>query len=203
MIALKFQNAKQFALEKLKGELSENLVYHSVEHTLDVVKAAKALGEMEGLQNSDMLLLEIAALYHDIGFIESYEDHEDHSIKIAREVLPNFGFSKEEIEIITSAIQATKIPQKPLNRIGEVLADSDLDNLGREDVFVIGQRIHSELSRYGRTLTLIEWYEEQMSFFKTHRYFTKSALKIREAKKQENIRELENFLHNAKLTFNP
>jgi len=200
---LEFQNAKQFALDKLKGELSEDLIYHSVEHTLDVVKAAKVLGEMEGLQNSDMLLLEIAALYHDIGFIESYEDHEDYSIKITREVLPNFGFSKEEIEIITSAIHATKIPQSPLNHIGEVLADSDLDNLGREDVFVIGQRIHSELSRYGRTLTLIEWYEEQMSFFKKHRYFTKSAIKIREAKKQENIRKLENTLQNAKLGFNP
>lgn len=200
---MEFQNAKQFALNKLKGELSEDLIYHSVEHTLDVVKAARIFGKMEGLQNSDMRLLEIAAVYHDIGFIESYENHEDHSIKIAKEVLPNFGFSKEEIGIITSAIHATKIPQTPLNHIGEVLADSDLDNLGREDVFVIGQCIHSELCRYGRTLTLIEWYEEQMSFFKKHRYFTKSALKIREAKKQENIRELENLLHNAKLAFNP
>ena len=195
---MKFQNAKQFALNKLKRELSEDLIYHSYGHTLDVVKAAKVLGKMEGLQNSDMRLLEIAALYHDIGFIESYEDHEEHSIRIASEALTNFGFSKEEIEIITSAIHATKIPQNPLNRIGEILADSDLDNLGREDVFVMGQRIHSEMSRHGRTLTLNEWYEEQMNFFKKHRYFTKSAIKMREAKKQENIRELENLLHNKK-----
>lgn len=200
---MEFKNAKQFALTKLKGELSEDLIYHSVKHTLDVVKAAKVLGEMEGLQNSDMRLLEIAALYHDIGFIESYEDHEDHSIKIAREALPNFGFSREDIEIITSAIHATKTPQNPLNHIGEILADSDLDNLGREDTFIIGQCIHSELCRHGRTLTSIEWLEEQISFFKEHRYFTKSALKIREAKKQENLRELENLLHNAKLASNP
>lgn len=195
---MKFQNAKQFALDKLRRELSENLIYHSVEHTLDVVKAAKVLGEMEGLQSNDMRLLEIAALYHDIGFIESYEDHEDHSIKITREVLPDFGFSKEEIEIITSAINATKIPQTPVTRIGEILADADLDNLGRGDVFVIGQRIHSELTLNGRTLTLVEWYGEQLNFFKKHRYFTKSAIKIRDARKQDNIRELENLLRTAK-----
>ena len=194
-IALNTKAAKQFALDKLDSELDEDLVYHSVEHTLDVVNAARLLGEMEGLVSNDILLLETAALYHDIGFTETYEDHEEHSVKIARKALPEFGYSQNDIEIIAGAINATKIPQKPKNLLEEVLADSDLDYLGREDIFVIGQRLHYEWNRQGRDMSLVEWHETQIRFLQKHRYFTQSALNLREARKQENIRELENLLY--------
>ena len=97
--------------------------------------------------------------------------------------------------IIAGAINATKIPQKPKNLLEEVLADSDLDYLGREDIFVIGQRLHYEWNRQGRDMSLVEWHETQIRFLQKHRYFTQSALNLREARKQENIRELENLLY--------
>ena len=187
--------AKQFALDKLNSELDKDLIYHSVEHTLDVVSAARLLGTMEGLFSRDIALLETAAMYHDIGFTETYEGHEEHSIKIARKALPKFGYSQDHIQIITGAIHATKLPQRPQNLMESVLADSDLDYLGREDMFVIGQRLHYEWSRQGRKMSLVEWHETQIRFLQKHRYFTKSALRLREARKQKNIRELENLLY--------
>ena len=136
-----FEAAKQFVLKKLKEELSKDLIYHSVEHTLDVINAAKRLGEMEGLQDEQICLVKTAALFHDIGFIKVYDGHEEVSMQIAGEVLPDFGYSQEDIEIIINLIRATKIPQKPQNHLEEILADSDLDYIGRDDMFVISNCI--------------------------------------------------------------
>jgi len=190
-----FDAAKQFVLEKLGKELSKDLAYHSVEHTLDVMIAARRLGEMEGLSNKQICLVETAALFHDIGFTETYDGHEDVSIQIAREVLPGFGYSQEDIETIINLIVATEIPQDPQNHLEEILADADLDYIGRDDMFLIGQRLQYEWYRHGIIETLREWHEKQMDFLKKHRYFTKSAHKLRESKKQENIRELEELLN--------
>jgi uncharacterized protein len=192
---LDFDAAKQFVLEKLGKELSKDLTYHSVEHTLDVMIAARRLGEMEGLSNEQIRLVETAALFHDIGFTETYDGHEDVSVQIAREVLPGFGYSQEDIETIISLIVATEIPQNPQNHLEEILADADLDYIGRDDMFLIGQRLQYEWYRHGIIKTLREWHEKQMDFLKKHRYFTKSAHKLREPKKQENIRELEELLN--------
>ena len=190
-----FDAVKQFVLEKLGKELSKDLTYHSVGHTLDVMIAARRLGEMEGLSNEQIRLVETAALFHDIGFTETYDGHEDVSIQIAREVLPGFGYSQEDIETIISLIVATEIPQNPQNHLEEILADADLDYIGRDDMFLIGQRLQYEWYRHGIIKTLREWHEKQMDFLKKHRYFTKSAHKLREPKKQENIRELEELLN--------
>lgn len=190
-----FDAAKQFVLEKLGKELSKDLTYHSVEHTLDVMIAARRLGEMEGLSNKQICIVETAALFHDIGFTETYDGHEDVSIQIAREVLPGFGYSQEDIEAIINLIVATEIPQDPQNHLEEILADADLDYIGRDDMFLIGQRLQYEWYRHGIIETLREWHEKQMDFLKKHRYFTKSAHKLRESKKQENIRELEELLN--------
>ncbi len=194
MINIDFEAAKQFVLKKLKEELSKDLTYHSVGHTLDVIKAAKRLGEMEGLQSDQLCLVKTAALFHDIGFIKIYDGHEEISMQIAGEVLPGFGYLEEDIEIIIDLIRATKIPQNPQNHLEKILADSDLDYLGRDDMFVISQHLEYEWSRHGKIKSLRDWYEKQIAFLKDHHFFTKSANALREAGKQKNIRELEILL---------
>jgi predicted metal-dependent HD superfamily phosphohydrolase len=187
--------AKQFVLEKLGRGLNKDLTYHSIEHTLDVTDAARKLGEMEGLPDRQICLIETAALFHDIGFTKVYDGHEKISVQIARETLPGFGYSQEDIETIAHLIMATEIPQNPQNHMEEILADADLDYIGRDDMFLIGQRLQYEWCLHDKINTLREWHEKQMEFLKKHQYFTKSAQKLREAKKQKNILELEELLN--------
>lgn len=191
---MNFKLAKVFVLEKLRNELSKDLTYHSVEHTLDVMKSSRRLGEMEGLELKQMCLLETAALYHDIGFTDVYDGHEEASVQIAKETLPGFGYSQEDIQTITALIRATEYPQNPQNLLECIMVDSDLDSIGRNDMFTLGQRLQDEWSRFGNTLSSREWYELEIEFLKNHRYFTKSAFQLREAGKQENIQAFEVLL---------
>ncbi len=191
MSAPDFERAKQYALERLERELPETLYYHSVEHTRDdVVPAVARLAEMEGVEGAELLLLLTAAFYHDIGFIEQYNDHESASIRIASEALPHFGYTAEQIETISGMIMATRLPQSPQNLLEEILADGDLDNLGRDDFNERSQALRAELEALGVEQSEQEWHQRQLDFIQSHRYFTEAARRLRDAKKAENVKEL-------------
>ncbi len=186
-----FEGAKKYTLERLSNELSKQLHYHSVEHTLDVLDAVSRLGELEKVNDHEMALLKTAALFHDLGFIETYNGHEEVSIRIANEVLPAYGYSPEDLKVIDGLIRSTEIPQTPQTHLEQIMADADLDYLGRDDIYVIGQRLQYEWQLHGIVSSLREWHEKQLKFLKVHNYFTESAKKLRDKRKQENIKELE------------
>lgn len=189
-----FEALKKLVLERLNAELSEDLTYHCVEHTLDVLEAAENICKLEGVNGHDLCLVKTAALFHDFGFVETYDGHEDMSIIKAHEILPRFGYSEDDINRIAGIINSTRIPQNPTNKLEEILADADLDYLGRDDLFLIGQRLQYEWKVLGKVSSLREWHEKQLGFIKNHKYFTESSKTLRNEKKQENIKEIEELL---------
>jgi HD superfamily phosphodiesterase len=187
---MQFNNAKKFILAKLKKDLPKYLSYHSVEHIKDVYDSAKVIAKEEGVKGEDKKLLLTAALFHDSGFLNQQKDHEKLSCDIARQYLPQFGYNNEQIEKICGMIMATKIPQDPHNLLEQILCDADLDYLGREDFFRIGNKLFSELSIYGILNTEEEWNNLQIRFLEKHHYFTNTAIKMRKAKKDAYLEEI-------------
>lgn len=187
---MQFKRAGKFIMDKLAKELPEHLSYHSVEHTKDVYDAAEKLGKEEKVSSYDIKLLLTAAWYHDAGFLRGAKDHEEESCSIAKRTLPDYGYNPEEIDRICGMIMATKIPQMPKNHLEEILADADLDYLGRDDFFLIGDKLFSELSVFGFINSEEEWNRLQVRFLESHHYFTKTALISRKDKKQENLEQI-------------
>lgn len=189
-----FEKLKKDIIEILRRGLDDYLVYHSLDHTLDVLDAVIRLGEMEGVNGHELTILKTAALFHDAGFINKYEGHEEESALMVREMLPQYGYSSADVDAICDMIMATQVPQQPGNLLEKILADADLDYLGRDDLFLISQRLHYELRKLNKVSSLREWHEKQLDFLKEHSYFTSSAQKLRKKGKKDNIRELENLL---------
>src|SRR5450432_13231 len=96
----------------LNAGLSKALIYHDVNHTLDVGVQCLAIAKEEGITDNQVLLeLQVAALYHDTGFMFIYNNHEERSCEIARQQLPGFGMNENAIQNICELIMATKVPQ--------------------------------------------------------------------------------------------
>lgn len=163
---MNFEAAKEYVFNKLNNDLDPELTYHSSAHTTDVINAVERLAQLEGVNGRDVILLKTAALFHDIGFINTYDGHEKASVKIAREILPDMGYSSEDINKIEGMIYSTEIPQSPTNHLEMILADADLDYLGRDDIFIIGQRLQYEWRKLGMIHSLKEWHEKQLEFLK-------------------------------------
>jgi uncharacterized protein len=184
---MEFEKVKKFILKKLQKELPKNLTYHSAEHIKDVYSSAETIARLEKVDGEDLTLLLTAVLFHDAGFLRQQKDHERVSCEIAAETLPQYDYTPEQIERICGMIQATKIPQTPHNRLEEIICDADLDYLGRDDFFKIGNGLYEELCMYGIIDSEHDWNKLQVRFLEKHKYFTKSARKLRKPKKDEYL----------------
>jgi uncharacterized protein len=185
-----FFKAEEAIMTKLKNELAEHLTYHSYFHTLDVLNAAMQIAETEHISKEEVSLLRIAAAYHDSGFLEVYKGHELKSCEYARRDLPAFDFTEEQIEIICGIIMATKIPQSPTTKLQEIIADADLDYLGRSDYKHIAAKLFAELKVQNILKEESEWIKLQESFIKAHNYFTHFGKITREPVKLQHLKEL-------------
>jgi len=149
---MEFEKVKKFILAKLKKELTKNLTYHSLGHIKDVYTAAENIAKLEKVEGEDLTLLLTAVLFHDSGFLISQKEHERLSCEIAQKHLPDYGYSPRQMEVIFGMIMATKIPQDPHTKLEKIICDADLDYLGRDDFFTIGDKLYDELCIYGSTL---------------------------------------------------
>jgi uncharacterized protein len=184
---MQFQQTKAFILDKLKNELPAHLSYHSMAHVIDVYQAAENIGKQENISEYDMQLLLTAVLFHDSGFINGPKKHEEESCKIANQYLPGYDYSVKEIEKINGMIMATQIPQLPKNHLEEIICDADLDYLGRDDFFPISDSLYKEFNIAGMIGNENNWNKLQVTFFEAHHFFTNTALKLRQKKKDENL----------------
>ena len=178
----------------MEKEVPLDFRYHNLRHSLDVLHAAERLAYAENISGKDLDLLKTAAVYHDSGFIFQYINNEPVGCEIARQSLPAFGYGEADIEKICGMIMATAIPQSPKNHLEQILCDADLDYLGRNDFETIAETLRDELKLKGMEFTEKGWNTFQLDFIEKHKYFTQAALKLREAKKQENIAKLKKIV---------
>ena len=184
-----FERAKEHVVDMLETRMP-NLPYHNVRHVQDVRDAALKIANTEHATEKEMQLIELAALLHDIGFIQGAKDHEATSARMAQEMLPAFGYQEADIESIKSMIMATKLPQSPTSHLDKILCDADLDYLGRDDFFDIGATLREELMAAGVVESEREWNLVQKTFLESHRYHTAYGKQNREANKQERLKQI-------------
>lgn len=182
-----YQKVYDFLVPVLQTSLPPQLFYHTLQHTLSVIEATAHLAKEEGVSEQDRLLLLTAALFHDAGFMKGYNDHEELGCGIAREVLPQFGYTQEAIEKICSLISVTRLPQMPANLLEQIICDADLYYLGSANFFRESENLYKELKAVGIVSDHDEWELRQLQFLEEHKYFTPTAIKERgERKKQYN-----------------
>lgn len=203
ILCMNYEAAAAYALGRLRKELPENYYYHAVNHTIDVLQAIEYLGKGEQVSEADFVLLRTAAAFHDIGFVEIYTNHEPAGARIAGEVLPQFGYSEQDIKTIQQLINVTALPSQPTNLLEMIIRDADLDYLGREDYLLISHQLKLEWHKRGMVKTMREWYELQYQFMKQHAFYTGTARAHRNAGKELYLEQLRNLLGLDGVTKNP
>lgn len=187
---MKIQQLEEQIIGKLRKELPKILSYHNADHTLDVLRVCREYIQRLKLSDIDAYLLETAAIMHDTGYIWYVENHEEHSIEYTRELLPQLGYSEEEIEIVCKIILATKIPQHPTTLLEMIIGDADLDYLGTASFYSTGHQLYLELKALHVLANEDQWNQLQIRFLQKHTYHTEFARTYRSPIKQKHLKEL-------------
>lgn len=192
--SINYRKAERHIMRILEEKLNPNLHYHGIHHTLDVVEAVERLAIMEGVLDEDIFVLKSAATYHDAGFVKEYDNNEPIGAKMASEILPKYGYTTEQVDQVEKLIYATRIPHQPNNLLEQIICDADLDYLGRDDFFEISDTLRQELRDHHKIDSDRTWDEIQVKFLNMHKYFTKSAIKLRQADKMKHLAIIEQRL---------
>lgn len=186
-----FDHMRKDILNRLKSGLPEDVVYHDINHTINVEKAAIRFAKLEGISDYEITLLRTAVYYHDAGFLVQYKQNEDFAIKMARNLLPYYGYDEKEVSIIVDIIESTKSKNKPKTLLEKIMCDADHDYLGRADYYHVSKKLREEMENHEVFMTDIEWIEFQLNFLENeHEFFTDTAKNIRQGGKKARIIEL-------------
>ena len=188
---LRVNDVEEFVLSKLEDGLPDNLYYHNVKHTIDVVTQVELIGRAEGVDDQEMLILKTAALIHDMGHLVNYDTHEEESVKLAKKILPEYNYTNAQIKQICELIKVTQMPPRPKNLLEEIMCDADLDYLGRTDFVPVSINLYKELAERNKIDSILEWNQMQLKFIKNHQYFTETAQKLREVNKKNQLQKIQ------------
>ena len=183
-----------------KENIGAEYVFHDLQHTKNVVEAVNLLGTETQLSAKQLELLQIAAWFHDTGYIDGAEGHEERSCKFAVEFLSQYNVPEQDLDVITRCIMATKLPFKPKDQLEEIMCDADLSHLGKSIYWDRCGRLRQELLMTRSVLmSEQEWIKFELDFMNAHRYFTGMAMELYNERKLKHIKQL----HKQQLRLNP
>ena len=179
-------------------QVHKDFAYHNIQHTLDVVAAAKELGSAFNLHSKEEELLILAAWFHDSGYDKGPIGHEERSCQYAKAFLEKHSFEESDIKIIQNCIMATKMPQSPNSLLEKILCDADMSHLGKKIYWERCGRIRQEFTlTQNKTMSEPEWIQFELDFINNQEYHTQKAKELFDTRKQKHIRQLNKL--NARL----
>lgn len=177
-----------YVVSFLSANLPQELLFHNINHTYEVVEAVKEIGSKCGLSEEEKCIAEAAAWFHDCGYASTYIGHENESIKLAKNFLENFGCKKEFIDAVLSCIESTKYPSKPSTAAEKVVCDANLQHLAKTNYSTYEKALRKEFEIFLKlSYDDSEWIEINRSFMSSHQYHTDYGQKVLAKLKLNNI----------------
>ena len=185
-------DAESYVLHFLNEKLDNKYVYHNISHTQRVVEKATEICENETISDDDKENVIIAAWFHDVGFVNGAENHEEEGVTIATNWLKEKKVSDSKIETVAKIIRATKMDAEPKNLLEEIISDADCAHLASKRFFDYVSLLRKEWEFTGKKkVTEGEWIKENIEFFtQEQKFYTDYALKNWTSAKAKNLAKL-------------
>ena len=172
-------------------KISSDYVYHDFQHTRYVVDMALHIAEGYELTEKEIEVIQLAAWFHDAGYDQGPDKHEERSVAYARAFLEPHGYPEEDLQKIEQAIMATRYPQSPVTLLDEIVCDADLSHLGNEWYWDRCGKVRQEMMMTrGQIMSDQEWVDFEIAFVTKHAYHTTVAQELFNKQKETHIRQL-------------
>lgn len=181
------KDIKEYVFSLLQDELPAHIIYHNFPHTLRVVVKLHELIKGEKVSEKEAELLQIAAWFHDVGFVKGAKNHEESGIQLAKKFL-NGKIPDDDFSIVERLILVTKIGAKPTNQLERIIKDADCSHLASKSFNQTSALLKEEL-RLTNTADYsdLDWKKGNITFLTNHQFYTNYAIENWQEKKQTNL----------------
>lgn len=183
---------QKYVINHLNDHLDKSLVYHNLAHTLRVVEKTQELIEAAQINGEKATELLLAAWFHDTGFTEQIENHEEKSAEIATAFLKEHKAPEAIIDKVSSLILATKMEYEPQGEAQKIIRDADCSHIGSKSFTELTELLRKEWElTANKKLSEAEWLQENIDFMTNqHRFYSDVASANWDKQKGKNLAQL-------------
>lgn len=190
------QKAKDYVEILFKDKLSSVYFYHNFIHTTYTVNKAEEILKHTQVSEADQEKVLLALWFHDTGYIECAQNHEEKGVEIMKSFLKKENYPEDYIEDVTKLILATKITYEPQNLLEQIVKDSDCSHFASHDYNDISDALRKEWELTNvRCFSNDEWNAGNLEMLKNkHKFYTDYAKTVWQPLKEKNIKKIEKKL---------
>lgn len=188
--------AKDYVEILFKDKLSSVYFYHNFIHTTYTVNKAEEIMRSTPVSKEDQEKVLLALWFHDTGYIECAQNHEEKGVSILVDFLKQENYPESYIEDVSRLILATKITYEPQNLLEKIVKDADCSHFASHDYNDISDALRKEWELTNvRCFSNEEWNAGNLDMLKNkHHYYTDYARENWEPLKKKNIKKIEKKL---------
>ena len=186
------EQAQHYVRTYFDTHADDQLVYHNLYHTEQVVKAAIQIARHYNLNETDLFIVQVAAWFHDIGyFTGGAAGHEERGAKLVEAYLQGTGVESSVIDGVRHCILATQLPQRAVSLTEQIVCDADLFHLGTNDFEERNKlmRKEAEAVRHEK-ISKEDWRKSAIRLLEGHQYYTDYCRLLLGDKQRENLEHL-------------
>ena len=194
-----YKNAEAHVSSLFQKSQDQKLVYHNLEHTQRVVNYTKEIASHYNLIENDMLILMIAAWFHDTGYlVGEAAGHEQKSVQLMRDFMKDYTNDEELLKCIEDCILVTRLNMQPVNLLQQILVDADTYNLGTKEFNITNDQVYKEYLTHNPYVSRLEWNKRTLKFLEHHKYYTTYCKELLTERKKKNIRKVKKSIEENK-----
>lgn len=183
-----YKKVEKYVTGLFEKHAKSEMVFHNLGHTLTVVDRTKEIAGHYNLSEREMLVLYIAAWFHDTGhlFVEPKE-HEAKSVELMKDFMKDNLDDEALISEVGDCILATRRVTEPSGILQQILCDADTFHLGTKEFKKNNKRVKKEEKLRNNGEISVNWDEKVIQFLEDHKYYTGYARELLTDNKNKNL----------------
>lgn len=192
-----YKKVEGFVTELFEKNQTDNLVFHTLEHTEKVVERAREIAQQYQLSEQEQFILYSAAWFHDTGhlFVDP-SSHEIKSVELMRDFLSRHVDDEEMLRQISDCIMATRMPRNPQTLLEQIICDADTYHLGTKEFKTTNKQIKKEYELRKAPAPHGGWKKGSLDFIESHTFYTDYSKNLLDEGKKQNIKNLKKKVNN-------
>lgn len=191
--AIIYKKVEQYVTGLFHEEQNPLIVFHNLEHTEYVVRKAIEIAGHYQLSEKDMLVVFIAAWFHDTGYLQAPAYlHEEKSVEMMKHFAQENNLPAGIITEVEECIMATARNKEPAGLLQEIICDADTYNFGTKDFKKTNKQVYTEWKNFNPSLLKQTFDLSAINLLDSHRYYTNYCKEQLQENKIKNMKKLTN-----------
>lgn len=191
--AIIYKKVEQYVTGLFHEEQNPLIVFHNLEHTEYVVRKASEIAGHYQLSEKDMLVVFIAAWFHDTGYLQAPAHlHEQKSVEMMKHFAQENNLPADIITEVEDCILATARNKEPVGLLQEIICDADTYNFGTKDFKKTNKQVYTEWKNFNPSLLKQTFDLGAINLLDSHRYYTNYCKEQLQENKIKNMKKLTN-----------